>query len=254
MRRWVFWVLLGSIAVNAALGIYALAVPGFGDLQRHVLLTSVCVTAGGIVALACLPAWERRQLWPVPVVAVAAIALGLVVAVVLVWAEPPGGWSAAEKAMGTLLIMGGAGVLASLLALARLASRFRWVLAVTLALVGSLTLIWIGALWADWDAPPLAQRIVGVVAVLAAAFVVTVPILHRVSGQGAFEQVRASVRFCPACGTPVSADVGAEVTCSGCGAGFRVRYVEHPAARPPSKRLPREEPAPLARARPDRGT
>jgi hypothetical protein len=238
MRRRLLWVLLGSIAVNAALGIYALAAPGFGELQRHVLLTSVCVTAGGIVALACLPAWERRRLWPVPLVSVGAAVLGLAFAVVLVWGEPSGGWRAAEKAMGTLFILGGAGVLASLLALAGLAPRFRWVLAVTLGLVGLLALVWIGAMWADWEPSPLAQRLIGVAAVLMAAFVVAVPILHRVSAQVAPGEARAAVRFCPACATPVAAGAGDEVTCARCGAVFRVRYSKRPAARPAVETVP----------------
>jgi hypothetical protein len=226
MRRSLLSLLLGSIALNAALGIYALAVPGFGDLQRHVLLTSVCVTAGGVVALACLPAWERRRLWPVPVASVAATSLGLVLAVVLVWAEPSDGWAAVGKTMGTLFLLGGAGVISSLLALARLAPRFRWVLRVALTLIGVFALVWIGALWADWEPPTAALRTFGVLAVLLAAFVVAVPVLHRASARAPGEPL--PVRFCPACGAVVTGRAGEDEACPACGAGFRVRYLETP--------------------------
>ena len=230
MKRRLLSLLLGSIAVNAALGIYALVVPGFGDLQRRVLLTSVCVTAAGIVALACLPAWEQRRLWPVPVVSVAVSALGLVLAVVLVWAEPSGGWPALEKTMGTLFLLGGAGVLSSLLGLARLAHRFRWVLAVALGLIAVLALCYVTAIWAELNDPPTwLVRVFGVVAVLVAAFVVAVPVLHRAGARGSGEHV--AVRFCPACGHPLSARADEDAVCPGCGTSFRVRYVERPVAR-----------------------
>lgn len=251
MRRRLLSVLLVSIAVNAALGIYALVVPGFGDLQRHVLLTSVCVTGAGIVALACLPAWERRRLWPLPPVSVAVSAAGFGLAIALVWAEPNA--TAPSKAMGTLFLLGGAGALCCLLALARLALRFRWVLATALGLVALLALFYVAALWASVEDPPTwLVRTYGVVAVLVAAFVVAVPVLHRASARGTAEGL--PVGFCPACGLPLSGRAEQDAVCSGCGAAFRVRYVEGPAARPPSRRLPREEPEPLARARPDRGT
>jgi len=228
MRRRLLSVLLGSIAVNAALGIYALVVPGFGDLQRRVLLTSVLVTAAGIVALACLPAWERRRLWPVPVVSVALSALGLVLAVVVVWTEPAGE-SPLIKTMGTFLILGGAGVLASLLGLARLAHRFRWVLAATLGLIALLALFYVTAIWAELDDPPTwLVRVYGVVGILVAALVVAVPVLHRASARGSGE--RLPVRFCPACGRALSARADEDAACPGCGTRFRVRY-ERPVAR-----------------------
>lgn len=224
VRRRLLSVLLGSIAVNAALGIYALVVPGFGDLQRRVLLTSVLVTAAGIVALACLPAWERRRLWPVPVVSVAASALGLVLAVVVVWSEPSEG-SALIKTMGTFLVLGGAGVLSSLLGLARLARRFRWVLAVALGLIALLALFYVTAIWAELDNPPTwLVRVYGVVAILVAAFVVAVPVLHRASARRP-EALAAPVSFCPGCGRPLSARLREEASCPACGARFRVEYL-----------------------------
>ena len=230
MKRRLLSVLLGSIAVNAALGIYALVVPHFGDLQRRVLLTSVCVTAAGIVALACLPAWERRRLWPVPVVSVALSALGLVLAVVLVWGEPSGGWSAVTKAMGTLFILGGAGVLSSLLGLARLRHRLRWVLVAALGLIALLALFYVVAIWVGLNDPPTwLVRVYGVVAILVAAFVVTVPVLHRASARDTGEHL--PVGFCPACGGPLSAWADEDAVCPGCATSFRVRYVERPVAR-----------------------
>src|SRR6266508_1536424 len=49
-----------SIAVNAALGIYAVLAPDFGETQEKILGTSLCVTGAAVLALACEPTWERR--------------------------------------------------------------------------------------------------------------------------------------------------------------------------------------------------
>ncbi len=237
MRRRLLSGLLASIGVNAALGIYALVVPHFGDLQRRVLLTSVCVTAAGIVALACLPAWERRRLLPLPAVSVAVSAAGLALGIGLIWGEP--GAAAPKKAMATLLVLGGAGALSCLLALARLAHRFRWVLAFAIGLVVLLALLWVAALWAEWEDPPSwLLRMYGVVAVLVAALVVAVPVLHRASARGTPER---AVSFCPACGHPLSARVDEAVVCADCGASFLVRHVERPVARLAVEALPRED-------------
>jgi uncharacterized membrane protein len=252
MRRRLLWVLLGSIAVNAALGVSALLVPHFGAVQRNVLLTSVCVTAAGIVALACLPAWERRRLMPVPPASFAAAAAGLALGIVMIWAAPADGWPVLGKTMGTLLVLGGAGTLASLLALAVLAPRFRWALVAALALVAAVALVVVVEVWAEVEPPSWAERLYGILAVLAAAFVVAIPVLHRACAR----EVAAllPVGFCPACGAALLAVAGRPAVCPRCSVGFRADYVERPAAQPASKRLPREEPDSLARARPDRGT
>lgn len=65
MRRVGLGVFFASVAVNAALGIYAVVAPEFGETQGRVLATSLCVTGAVLLALACEPAWERRLLGPV---------------------------------------------------------------------------------------------------------------------------------------------------------------------------------------------
>jgi len=66
VRRIGLGVFFAAIAVNAALGIYAVLTPDFGDRQEKLLLTSLCVTGAVLTALCCEPAWERRLLGQVP--------------------------------------------------------------------------------------------------------------------------------------------------------------------------------------------
>lgn len=88
VRRLGLGVFFASVTVNAVLGIYAVVAPDFGDTQRRMLLTSLCVTGAVLLALCGEPAWERRLLWQIPtagallgVVAFAGLIIGI-------WTDP----------------------------------------------------------------------------------------------------------------------------------------------------------------------
>ena len=223
-RRTLLSIVLGSIAVNAALGIYALVVPDFGDLQAKVLGTSACVTGTGVLALACLPAWERRKPALLPLAGMGAAVGGFGLLIVGIWAEP-GGKAVAKTAL-TLLWLAAALALSSLVSLARLAPRYRWAYPAVVSLALLLVTLGVAALWGEFSDEAF-YRGLGVVAVLLAALTLAVPILHRASrhelapaGGGA-----PRVGFCPRCGRSLSAQADATTSCPGCGARFSVRYL-----------------------------
>lgn len=223
-RRPLLVVVLASIAVNAALGIYALLVPHFGDLQGRVLTTSACVTGACVLAFACLPAWERGRLAFVPAAGIATSTLGFAVVVAGIWAKTESGpyW----KAAATVLVVAGVCVLSSVLSLAELAPRFRWAFPAAVSLAALLGAMIMAGFWGEWS-NEWYFRLLGVAAVLLAAATLAVPILHRAS-RGEFEMLapgRASVRFCPSCGRAVLPVSDEEATCGGCGSHFRVRYL-----------------------------
>ncbi len=227
-----------SIAVNAALGIYALVVPHFGSLQGRVLATSACVTGAGVLVLACLPARERGRLSVWPALGIVAAPAGFALIVIGLWAEIDR--AAYGKALGTVLIVAAVSTVACVLSLAELARRYRrmFPVAVTLAVVlGTATVagIWVG-FPGGWY-----PRAVGVVAVLFAAAVVSVPILHRASRgeprtaaatttdtEGAAAPDAPALRFCPACGNqvvPAAGGAGGGAACGRCGARCEVRFL-----------------------------
>jgi hypothetical protein len=221
VRRGLLVLLVGSIVVNAALGIFALVGGDFGDLEHDVLFTSLCVSGAGVLALASLPAAERGLLGPLPWVGAGAGAAGFGLLIVGIWADDPP--EALQKTAGTLLMIAVGIAHAGLLSLLRLAPRFRWALtgAVTLALVLGLlgvALVW-GELDEDWFA-----RVFGVVAVLLAAFTLLVPVLGRASRrQLALGAGDGALRFCPGCGRPLEATAGKPATCATCGLRFTVQ-------------------------------
>ncbi len=223
MRRLGLGVFFGSVAVNAALGILALVSPDWSETQGKILGTSLCVTGAVLVVLACEPAWERRRLGPIPWAGMLLGAVGFGLAIGAIWAEPSA--DVYGKLVGTALAVTAGCVVASLLALVRLARPHRWAFLATLALLAAGTAMFAGLFWLEGDPSETYLRAQGVVLVLLAAFVVTVPVLHWVDrGAVATAEARTAdaVRFCPLCGARMTGGIGAELECPGCGREFSV--------------------------------
>ncbi|MGH1506255.1 MAG: hypothetical protein ACRBI6_22080, partial [Acidimicrobiales bacterium] len=94
-------VFVGSVAVNAVLGIWALLSSDFGETQGKVLLTSFLVSAAMLSVLVNTPAMRRRVAWPAPHVGAATGAIGFVLLIGFVWFDP--GADAWWKTVGSLL-------------------------------------------------------------------------------------------------------------------------------------------------------
>ena len=221
VRRVALTVFFASISVNAALAIYALVVPEFGETQSKLLGSSLCVTAAVLVALVCEPAWERGLLGPVPYAGTLAGAVGFGMAVGGIWLEPES--ATYGKAMGSILDIAVACAIASLLALARLAHRHEWVFIVATALLALGAAMFAVLPWLGDDPPELFLRTMGVVLVAFAAFAVSVPVLHWVD-RSARARAAASdaVRYCPHCGKPVAGEPGSPIRCERCTRAFVV--------------------------------
>ena len=219
-RRPVLAFVLGAIALTAALGLYAVLVPDFGDLQAKILGTSASISGASILVLACMPALERRLYLPVPLLGAAASVLAFALIVIGIWSEPS--HDAYWKTMGTTLVVGVWGALVSLLALAPLLPRFRWTFFAAAGLTLLLAFLGVAQMWSEQDSEVFG-RVIGGVAVLAAAFVVTVPVLSR-AGRSETTAVTTPATFCPRCGRKLDPGTGSEGPCPGCSARFQVRF------------------------------
>lgn len=214
---------LTAVAVNAALGIYAVLVPDFGATEGKVLATSLCVTGAVVVALACEPAWEHGLLGPVPLVTAVVGAAGFAVVLVGIWAGTDTElWG---RIVGTAFTLTAAGVVACLLVLARLAPRHRRIFRVGLALLAVAAGLVVGLVWTE-DPGEWYIRVLGVALIGLAAVVVTVPVLHwvdRAELTTAEAGAASEVAFCPFCGRSLRGTAGDRVTCASCGRRFSVR-------------------------------
>jgi hypothetical protein len=179
------------------------------------------VTGAVLVALACEPAWERKRLGIVPPVSAALGAVGFALAIALVWAEPASEtWA---KVLMTTFTVAAAGVVASLLALARVAPRHAWLVQATLALLAVAAALYAFMPWLGDDPGPWFVRTLAVVMIALAAFTVTVPVVHWLDRASlAAAEATGAVRFCPYCGRGMAGDLGEEHTCARCGREFSV--------------------------------
>lgn len=221
VRRWGLVTFFTSIGVNAALGVYAVLAPDFGETQSKILATSLFVTGAILVALACEPAWERRRYGPVPYLGAGLGAIGFALSILGMWAEID--QDVYGKTVATVFVASAALTAASLLALACLSTRHRWVMVTTLALLATGATLFGLLPWLGDDAPYTYVRILGVVLIALAALVVTVPVLHWVDRPaGAATDSADAVSFCPYCGAHLAAATGGDISCSSCGRRFRV--------------------------------
>lgn len=218
VRRVGVGLFFGSVAVNAVLGIAALLIGEFSETHGRILGTSLSVTGALLFALACLPAWERGLLGAMPFVGagLGVIAFSLVIA--SIWIGGDG--EVLGRLMGTTMLPAVGVTLACVLALPRLAPRFRIAFTAALALIAIATTMGVAAIWVEPESSWYA-RAFGVVGVLLAATVVSIPVLSRLGGDG--EQAAVTpVAFCPFCGAGVTAR-GSAASCTGCGRTFEVR-------------------------------
>lgn len=222
MRRIGLGVFFTSIAVNAAIGIYAVLAPNWeGETHGRILLTSLCVTGAVLLALACEPAWERSLLGPVPGVGAVLGVAAFAATIVGIWLEPAS--DVYGKAVTSTFAIAIACVLASLLALAPLAPAHRWIFKATLTLLALGTLLMALLPWFDDDPPAGYVRGMGVVLILLAAFMVTVPVMHWIDrGKLVAAEATDAIRFCPHCGKELAGEAGIEIACGRCGREFTV--------------------------------
>jgi hypothetical protein len=214
-------VFFGSVAVNAALAIYALLAPDFGETQGKILGTSLCVTGAVLLALACEPAWERGLLGFVPPATAVLGAIGFGLAIATIWAEP------SAEIWGNLLLTiftaAVAGVAASLLALARVAPRHGWLVQATFAVLVLAAVLYGLVPWLGDDVSEWYVRGMGVAMVALAALAVSVPVVHWLDrGELAAAEATDSLRFCPYCGRGLTGEPAEEVACARCGREFTV--------------------------------
>ena len=221
IRRVALWLLVASVALTAAIAIWAVAFGDFDDTTGRILGTSMSVAGGSLLALAAATGWERSRAVAWLGIAGAVIGFGLVI--VGIWLEPDGDvfWKAAVSA----IIVGVAAAWIALLGNARLAHEHGWVGMVAIASGAVLAALLLVAIWAEADSSGFG-RVIGVFAVLVAAFSVVVPVMHRLDAVPARPTASAEEwQFCPRCGEVSIAASGTMARCPQCDVTYRVDSV-----------------------------
>ena len=214
MARILRTVVLASIAVGALLGIITLLGADIGETGGKVIGTSFCVTGAALVSMPSAAAWEDHRLGQLAIVGMVSAVVGFAWLAVGIWAEFD--YEPLWKIPVSLLIVAVAIAVMSLLDVANLAEGQQWVLTAARLATGAVALMLIFGIWAEEDADGY-WRAFGVAAVLMAAFLAAVPILHRSGRVGG-----DAVEFCPLCGAAHHAAAGDETQCPACMQRYRV--------------------------------
>jgi hypothetical protein len=177
-------------------------------------LAVACVVASLLVLVRGAPGHE----WVVRV-ALGLLMAGAALVALLIWFAEDG----QGKGTGSLITVVLACAVAGVLARARLSPGHEWVLNVTLGLLALGAALVAIAPWIE-DPSEWYLRGMGVILIALAAFAVTVPVLHWID-RGTLTDagpVTGEVRHCPYCGSSMSGEAGAALSCRRCGREFVV--------------------------------
>ena len=214
--------MLASVAASALMGSYAVLSEDFGETEGKLLLSTLSVFGTSMIVLACGVAWERRRLGVVPPAGIALGLIGLVLLLVVIWAEPDTDSDLLGRALLTEITLALAATHASLVGIFGLKRRYAVapIAAYALnALLAATSILW---LWFEPDWDDAFGRRYGTLIVLLIAVTIAIPVLRRLQGAAADEEREGAVaRFCPVCGAAL--DPPGATECATCGARFEVR-------------------------------
>lgn len=207
-------VVLASIGLGALLGIVVLLGADIGEPGGKVIASSFMITGAALVSMPPVAAWERGRLGSLPVAGVAATVVGFGWLILMIWIEPDFGvlW----KLPFTLIIVGIAIAGVALMEFARLEPQHSWLLAAVRISIGVVAVLLTIGMWGEIDGGGY-WRTFGVTAVLLAAFLAAVPVLHRSS-----RAMGAVAGFCPLCGATNRVTTGVATVCDACGGRYSV--------------------------------
>lgn len=218
-RRILLQALLGSIAVSAALGIWAVLGERFSKIEENVLLTALAVSGASLLMMASLSSWGLATGRSRAVVGVVSAAASVALVVPGMWleVESDGWWRVAV----TLILVATHCAHGSLLQLARLAPRYQWSRWASIALAGLLVALILSLVWEVADGDDGVFQVIAVVGILLAAATMAVGVFHWMSRVEVGRRDGAEVSFCPRCGKRLWQPAG-EVRCNHCDARFLI--------------------------------
>jgi hypothetical protein len=175
------YLLIGSVAVSASIGIFVVLFGDFGEIEIRILLTTLTITVTSILGLACGASIEAGRPRFIPLTGILLALSSAALWMVMIWAERMESDIFARIVMtATLLAIACSHI--SLLSLARLDSRFIWSRWAAHLAVWSLSALVLWTIWLKVDPTETAvARTMGVLSIVIGALTVVTPVFHRLS-------------------------------------------------------------------------
>ena len=184
LRRVVARFVIGTFALAAALGIYALVKPGpLGEVEGNVLLTTTIIGAAALAAL-CYLASSAGSWWPVGAVGGVVAVVPVAISLMLVWGDfqySDGWWRTYGISMTLALTLAQISLLAGLTGAAR--QRQRWLLISTALVAAAVAAVIIMLLLSDGGIGDDLIRLLGILAILDALGSITLIALRVFGGR-----------------------------------------------------------------------
>jgi hypothetical protein len=181
MQRLFLRAFVALVVSNAVLGSVVLLVGGLDGTGGKIFATSLLATGAMLLAIACSTGLRaaRGRLISQAGIGLAGVAFALLS--VGLWTETDDTWFARLAGSSLLLAVFAAGV--SLVSLAVVSDRHRWLQTVDVALAALLAAAMLTVIWVEEAATDWFFRVTGVVAIGVAACTLLLPVLHRVAAR-----------------------------------------------------------------------
>jgi hypothetical protein len=231
MKKIALSTVIASVVISGTLGIIALLVGSWGDLQTRVVLTTVTITATCLFLLCAAALRERGSARLLPGAGALLASVAMALALLGIWKvfDSDLYW----KWTGISIIFAAGTAHLCLLSLARLTGNYRWALWAAFLSMYGLAFKVSPMILAD-NASDFDMRIVGVLAILAGCLSILIPIFHRICA--AREEARAEAGkekiHCPSCAILMTYMPGVQ-QCPSCGRSFTLElHSANPLASP----------------------
>jgi hypothetical protein len=212
-------VLIVSVIVSAALASFSLIRGEFSDTDGKILLTALSVAAASVLTLANGMAIERERSRLLAMPGIVVSIAGFALLIFTIWNDFD--FDGAIKLSVSAIIASVMLTHWTMVSLVRIPANHRWLQVITYPLSGLLAAFLISAVWGRIEGGGIAQ-LVGVVAIVAIAATILLPILQRLSSPEDRTRGTRRVSYCPCCGHRMDARHG-RVTCASCNTTFRVQ-------------------------------
>jgi hypothetical protein len=184
LRRLFLYLLIGSVALSAAVGIGVLLLGNFGLIEVRILMTTMVITIVSVLGLACGAYMEIRGGKYLPMAGIALSILGGLMSFFVIWDILDDDELFIKSFITTTLLAAACSHL-SLLSLARLDRRFSWTRISAVICVVLVCAILLFILWFEPEGnSDLIYRILGVLGIILASITVITPVLHKLSAGG----------------------------------------------------------------------
>lgn len=181
LKRLFLYLLIGSVAFSAIVGIGVILFGNFGNLEVRVLMTTLTVTVTSILGLACGAYIETGRGRNLPLAGIAFTIVGALMTFLIIWNVFDENQTFIKSA-GTMVLIGLSISHLSLLSIARLDKRFAWSRTAAFVFVSLLVGIILFLMWVEPEGESdIVSRTIGVLSILVASITVMTPVFHKLS-------------------------------------------------------------------------